>query len=141
MKEHNANTLENISLKILDSIHVYFSDHEGVQQEEDKMMKFQYAQPKFFDMCHLETKSNNYLTLYNFWTYRENKTTNIWSIPRMHLTFFCAHALFLVSNHPFAKFSLVLILKIFSFFGVFSVIPYGMTLNFNMERDIKARIW
>ena len=50
-------------------------------------------------------------------------------------------ALFLsVSNHPFAKFSLVSILKIFSFFGVFSVLPYGMTFNFNLNRDIVARI-
>ena len=46
----------------------------------------------------------------------------------------------MLSNHPFAKFSLVSIHKIFSFFGVFSVIPCGMTLNFNLERDIVARI-
>ena len=46
----------------------------------------------------------------------------------------------LLSNQTSAKFSLVSILKIFSLFGVFSVIPYGMTLNFNLERDIKARI-
>ena len=42
--------------------------------------------------------------------------------------------------YPFTKFLLVSILKLFSFFGVFSVIPYGMTLNFNFERDIKPRI-
>ena len=34
-----------------------------------------------------------------------------------------------VSNRPFAKFSLVSILEILDFLGVFSVIPYGMTLN------------
>ena len=45
-----------------------------------------------------------------------------------------------VSNDPFAKFSVVSILKIFRFFGVYSVIPYEMTLNFYLERDNKARI-
>ena len=42
--------------------------------------------------------------------------------------------------YPFTKFLLVSILKIFSFFGVFSVFPHGVTLNSNLERDIRARI-
>ena len=45
-----------------------------------------------------------------------------------------------VSDHPFAKFSLVSILKIFSFFGVFFCHPIWDDLKFQLGKDIVARI-
>ena len=45
-----------------------------------------------------------------------------------------------VSNHPFAKFSLVSIFITVGSIGVFSVIPYGMTLNCNLVKGNKTRI-
>ena len=50
------------------------------------------------------------------------------------------YVILLMNNNPFAKFSLVSILKYLVSLVFFSVIPYGMTLNFYLERDIIARI-
>ena len=47
---------------------------------------------------------------------------------------------YLVSNHPFDKFSLVSIFITFGSIGVFSVIPCGMTLNCNLVKGDKTRI-
>ena len=43
--------------------------------------------------------------------------------------------------YHFTKFLLVSILKIFSFFGVFSIFPYGMALNFYVAGIIVTRSW
>ena len=45
-----------------------------------------------------------------------------------------------VSNHTFAKLSLVSIFITFGSFDVFSVILYGMTLNCNLVKRDKTRI-